>query len=159
MDDKEKIIKKRYLNDKERFLKEDYDRLALKAAEALNGERELSDFSTTASRYVVAGFQAQDTNDKSIAGSADKKIEIVERITTERLTRDLSESARSIFDSFPQTDSDKWGLRVEENTLFIDYYGRDRIESGRRTAWTLAFESFRTGYFSPIRKKIRDSVA
>jgi hypothetical protein len=151
-----KIIQKYFVDGK--FRKKDHNKLALKATEALIGERDLSDFTTKASRYVVSGYQAQERNDNSIRGSADKKIEIIERTTTERLTRDLSESARNIFDSFPQAEPDKWRLRIEGDTLFVDYYGRDRIKSGQRTSWTLTFESFRTGYFTRIRKKLKESV-
>ena len=154
--DKKKIIQKYLVDGK--FQKKAYDRLALKASEASKGERDLSDFSTAAFSYVVPGYQAQVRNDNSIRGKADKKIEIIERTTTERLTHDLSESARNIFDSFPLAEFDKWRLKIEEDTLFVDYFGRDRIESGKRTSWTLTFESFRTGYFTRIRKKLKESV-
>ncbi|MCH9005260.1 MAG: hypothetical protein IH838_08225 [Proteobacteria bacterium] len=166
MDEDDKKIFEKYLVDG-RLRKGDHDRLAAKGVEQAFGDGTYSNETGIAARYVVPAFQAQESDDKVGAGSKAKSIEIVFAETERALMGDLSVSARKIFDALPRVDSGKWRIRrdledagtAEDNpTLYITYFGRDRIASGQRTEWKLKFESFRTGYFSPIRKKIGESV-
>ena len=157
MTDEENRVIRKYFRDG-KLHRKDHDRLALKGVRQAAGQESFSDATMTAARYVVPAFQEQDKAEKSALGARSKKIKVIELATENALNADIKLAARDIWNSFTLVDSDHWALKAENDVLYINYYGRDSIAAGKRTEWTLTFESFRTGYFSPIRKKLRASV-
>lgn len=136
-------------NQERRFKREDYDRLARKAALAARGTRELSEESASAAVHVVLGYQEQDAKDRRRAGQAAKNKVGIWLATEALIQQNQNATAREIWEKIPDVELDdmRWGFYIDGEKL-VQVDGRTNKESAIR------FETFRKEYYSKVKKSM-----
>ena len=149
-DEKKVVIKKEFVeyhDEDGRFRKKDHDRLALKSAEAVNDERDLSDFTAKAAGYVVAGYQEQYKKGKSRIGAADKKKKGIWSAVVQLRREHPDIDPDAVWNNLnSKTVDNQWDLEIRDGRLY--QYDAD---AGKETS--ISFETFARHYFAKAKPK------
>ena len=138
-----------------RFKKKDSDRLTLKSVSQARREEQHSDFTTRAMGYVVPGFLEQDKQDKSTAGSKEKRRQGFWLAAIAMVSDDPDIKPKAAWNMLPGSDHDLWQFERDGDKMVRRYHGRDKLLKKSQDWSTLTYSAFRQGYIYKARKEIR----